>query len=195
MNPIGDSQMTCNGSSAGYSTTFPNSRGTSNARAAGNSCTLANDYIVSNLNLIIDNHASTDTSIIECTTVNRGICSDFNIIVDKNATQLVYLNPAVCTGSKSEAISTDDTATVQGHSITQGYTVIKGNISIQNTFATQLTIRLDNDTRVYHCAFTDHDIGTNNRSRTNCDIPLQHRRAVHHCRRVHAITHLWHIDK
>ncbi len=168
-----------------YTGTATNCAVPANAGTAGNTHAtrdggvIADRYVMSNMDQIINLHPITDDGIVESAAIDGRIRADLHVVADHDNANLLQLDPLVAVRGKTETIRTNDSARVNDGSPTDTRTVHDHAMGVEVTVITHFRIGANEDT------VTDMNARTNPACRADTGPGTDPRRTVDHCGRMH----------
>ena len=109
----------------------PHNRATGHAHAASDSRACADDTVVGNMYLIIDDHVVGNLRVVDRAAVNGATGTNVHAIANHDATHLMDLLPTIGPPGETEAIGTDNGSGVHAAIIAERYAVVDHHIGFQ----------------------------------------------------------------
>src|SRR5690606_6447256 len=133
-------QMAGNAHCAGHDAITTNTGTAGNTSACGNGRVRPNTYVVSDVNLVIENDALFNHGIVHRTTINGGAGTDHHIIPNPHASQWGDPFPTARLVGKTETIRADHRATVHNDPLSEHHPRIEADIGMQVTVVTDQAV-------------------------------------------------------
>src|SRR3990167_5694509 len=98
-----------------------------NTHAGGHGGVIANLYVVSDLDLVIELHTVTDHGIGQGSAIHSSVHTDLHIVADQYATDLGNLVPDTFGVGKAKAFAADNSTGLYDHTLTNTHIVVESH--------------------------------------------------------------------
>ena len=115
--------------------------------------------VVADLDLIVDFGAVADGGVAHGAAVDVAVRADFHVVAQRYRAGLRDFEPRVAGEGKAETVRADNRAAVDFDAVAERAAVINHSIGVQNDFAAQFAIMLDDGIRQDAAAFAQYGIG------------------------------------
>ncbi len=163
---------------------------TGDANLTGHDAPGSNTDIMTNLDLIIQLHASLDNRIPQRAAIDAGVGSNLNIILQHHTTGLRNLQMLTTCPCITEAIRADDGPSLQDHAVSQLRAILNDDIGVNDAIPSDTNPMTNDHARTNDRMIADLNLRPNHDMSADIDMRAQFGRLMENCGIVNMPTSL-----